>query len=88
MEPADFDTELPMTQGSLFSMPDRLGTPTLFCDAFGIPAWVASQRQTRGMCARCGQAAQSEVTWADGFNHGTELLCDPCWAKGAARAAR
>ena len=38
-------------------------------------------------CARgCGRTALSEVTWADGLHHGTELLCGPCWDEGAAQA--
>jgi hypothetical protein len=55
-----------------------------------IPDWVITQRRARGLCERCGDPATGEVTWADGRNHGTQLLCDSCWAKGeaAAQAAR
>jgi hypothetical protein len=35
LEPADFDTQLPMTQSALFPEPDRLGTPPLFGGMFG-----------------------------------------------------
>ncbi len=34
-KPTDFDTSPPMTQGSLFVEPDRLGTEPLFGGAFG-----------------------------------------------------
>jgi hypothetical protein len=35
LEPADFDTALPVVQGALFPEPDRLGTPPLFGGLFG-----------------------------------------------------
>lgn len=35
LEPADFDTDLPVVQGALFPEPDRLGTPPLFGGLFG-----------------------------------------------------
>lgn len=35
MTPADFDSQLPMVQGSLFSSPDPMGTPAMFGGTFG-----------------------------------------------------
>jgi hypothetical protein len=35
LEPTDFDTQLPITQGALFAEPDRLGTQPLFGGLFG-----------------------------------------------------
>lgn len=51
----------------------------------GIPAWVTSQRQARGLCDHCGQRRGGLVTWADGRRHPkrTERLCNPCFDKAA-----
>ena len=54
-----------------------------------LPAWITSQQATRAPCAYhhdCGGTAIAEVTWVDGTNHGTHLLCGPCMDLGAALA--
>lgn len=38
MTATDFNDDLPLVQGALFAEPDRLGTPAMFGDAFGIDA--------------------------------------------------
>lgn len=47
---------------------------------------LASVLAADRLCARCGSAAISEVRWADGLHHGTEVLCGSCWDACAAAA--
>lgn len=64
---------------------DRQAAPDWVAN-HSLPGWVISQRRARGQCERCGSPATGEVTWADGHNHGTQLLCGRCWEQGEADA--
>lgn len=70
----------------------RKAEAALALPAAGVAAAVrrARRRKTRKAgkvpCERCGKPAKSEVTWADGHNKGTQMLCDGCWEKGTAAA--